>query len=203
MRYAAGHKEQTRAKILRAAGRVFRRLGYHAAGVDTVMEEAGLTAGGFYSHFPSKDALLAEALAPAAADVGARLSEGLDGLSARDRVLALIDRYLSPEHRVGAEDGCPLPALVSEVARGNASVKRSFESILGAGAARFRVEPGEGGPDEGRALAIFALCVGGLGVARSVEDEALAGKILDACRDLARQALDPPAPAEAGTREGA
>ncbi|MGD0042295.1 MAG: helix-turn-helix domain-containing protein, partial [Isosphaeraceae bacterium] len=57
MRYAAGHREQTRAKILRAACRVFRRQGYHAAGVDKVMEEAGLTAGGFYAHFASKEAL--------------------------------------------------------------------------------------------------------------------------------------------------
>ena len=55
MRYAAGHREQTRAKILRAAGKVFRRQGYHAAGVDKVMEEAGLTAGGFYAHFGSKE----------------------------------------------------------------------------------------------------------------------------------------------------
>ena len=57
MRYAADRKEKTRAKILRAAGRVFRRQGYHAAGVDKVMAEAGLTAGGFYAHFDSKQAL--------------------------------------------------------------------------------------------------------------------------------------------------
>ena len=54
MRYASGHKEQTRAKIVKAAGKVFRRDGFHAAGVDKVMEEAGLTAGGFYAHFASK-----------------------------------------------------------------------------------------------------------------------------------------------------
>lgn len=67
MRYAAGHREQTRAKIFRAAGKVFRRQGYHAAEVDKVMEEAGLTAGGFYAHFGSEEALLAETLASAAA----------------------------------------------------------------------------------------------------------------------------------------
>ena len=61
VRYAPDRKEKTRAKILRAAGRVFRREGYHAAGVDKVMAEAGLTAGAFYAHFESKQALLAEA----------------------------------------------------------------------------------------------------------------------------------------------
>ncbi len=66
MRYAPDHKAKTRGKILAAAGRVFRRLGYHAAGVDRVMEEAGLTSGGFYAHFESKEALLAEAIAHSA-----------------------------------------------------------------------------------------------------------------------------------------
>ena len=61
VRYAADRKEKTRDRILGAAGRVFRRQGYHASGVDTVMAEAGLTAGGFYAHFDSKQALLAEA----------------------------------------------------------------------------------------------------------------------------------------------
>ena len=60
MRYSPGQKQQTRARIVEAAGRVFRRRGYHAAGVDLVMEEAGLTAGGFYSHFGSKEALYIE-----------------------------------------------------------------------------------------------------------------------------------------------
>src|SRR4051812_13299130 len=99
MRYAAGHKELTRAKILRAAGKVFRRLGYHASGVDKVMEEAGLTAGAFYAHFGSKEALLAEVLAPTAADVGALRDRGLQAESGRAWVEGFIDRYLSPEHR--------------------------------------------------------------------------------------------------------
>ena len=80
MRYPAGHKEQTRAKILRAAAKVFRREGYHAASVDKVMEEAGLTAGGFYAHFGSKEALLAETLAPAAAEAGVPLDKDLEGV---------------------------------------------------------------------------------------------------------------------------
>ena len=195
MRYAAGHKEQTRAKILQAAGKVFRREGYHAAGVDKVMEEAGLTAGGFYAHFGSKEALLAATLAPAAAEAGAPRDKDLEGITGRAWVEAFVERYLSPSHLLRAEDGCPLPALVSEVARSGAPVKASFEAIVRGLAARLLGQASEG-LTEDRALAIIALCVGGLGVARSVQDEALAARILAACRDLAKAELvsDTPIP---------
>jgi TetR/AcrR family transcriptional repressor of nem operon len=186
MRYAAGHREQTRAKILRAAGKVFRRQGYHAAGVDKVMEEAGLTAGGFYAHFASKEALLAEVLAPAAA--GALHDEPIEHLTGRAWADAFVDRYLSQAHLIKTEDGCPLPPLVSEVARADGSVKASFEAIVRGLATRLCEHAG-GDVSEDRALAVLALCVGGLGVARSVQDEALAERILAACRDLARLGL--------------
>ena len=199
MRYAAGHKEQTRAKILRAAGKVFRREGYHAAGVDKVMEEAGLTAGGFYAHFPSKESLLAEALEPAAAEAGAPHDKELEGAAGRSSVVAFVEYYLDPRHMRNTEGGCPLPALASEVARAGGPVKSSFEAIVRNLAARLMDDSG-GELSEERALAILALCVGGLGVARSVQDEALAERILASCRDLAKASLvadpepRPPAP---------
>jgi TetR/AcrR family transcriptional repressor of nem operon len=183
MRYAAGHREQTRAKILRAAGKVFRRQGYHAAGVDKVMEEAGLTAGGFYAHFASKEALLVEMLAPAAA--GALHDAHIEHLTDRVCAEAFVERYLSHEHVVKTEDGCPLPPLVSEVARAGGSVKASFEASVRGLATQLQGQDG-GAVSQDRALAVVALCVGGLGIARSVEDEALAERILAACRDLAR-----------------
>jgi TetR/AcrR family transcriptional regulator, transcriptional repressor for nem operon len=188
MRYAAGHKERTRAKILQAAGKVFRREGYHAAGVDKVMEEAGLTAGGFYAHFGSKEALLAEALAPAAAEAGAPRDKDLEGITDRAWAEAFVERYLSRSHRLRTEDGCPLPALVSEVARAGAPVKASFEAIIRALAAPLQGQRGEH-LTEDRALAIIALCVGGLGIARSVQDAAFGERILAACRDLAMLGL--------------
>lgn len=186
MRYPAGHREQTRAKILRAACRVFRRQGYHAAGVDKVMEEAGLTAGGFYAHFASKEALLAETLAPAAAS--ALRDEPIEHLTGRAWAEAFVERYLSPAHLVKTEDGCPLPPLVSEVARAGGPVKASFEAIVRGLATRLQNQAG-GDVSEDRALAVLALCVGGLGVARSVQDGALAERILAACRDLALAGL--------------
>jgi TetR/AcrR family transcriptional repressor of nem operon len=188
MRYPAGHKEQTRAKILWAAGKVFRREGYHAAGVDKVMEEAGLTAGGFYAHFESKESLLAEMLAPAAAEAGALRDKDIEGVTDRAWVEAFVERYLRPSHLTNTEDGCPLPALVSEVARTGGPVKASFEAITRDLACRLQRQAGENFTED-RALAILALCIGGLGVARSVHDQALAERILAACRDLAMAGL--------------
>ncbi len=188
MRYAAGHKEQTREKILKAAGKVFRRQGYHASGVDSVMEEAGLTAGGFYAHFGSKEALLAEVLAPAAAEASALRDEGLSVTEGLPWVEAFLDRYLSHSHFRRTENGCPLPTLVSEIARAGAPVKTSFETLIRKLASRLKDQAGNR-LSEDRALAIVALCVGALGVARSVQDETLGERIITACREMAKAEL--------------
>jgi TetR/AcrR family transcriptional repressor of nem operon len=191
MRYGPGHKEKTRARILEAAGKVFRRQGYHAAGVDKVMEEAGLTAGGFYAHFDSKHALLAEALGRADAAIGRRREAGLEDLSGREWIEAFLARYLDMSHCHGVEDGCPLVALISEVSRADESVKESFEAIVRDFGDRLSSRARECGADhaEERAYAALALCVGGLGLARSVRDDALAGRILESCREQAGEVL--------------
>jgi TetR/AcrR family transcriptional repressor of nem operon len=205
MRYAPDHKQKTRAKILDAAGKVFRRQGYHASGVDQVMDEAGLTAGGFYTHFDSKHALLAEAITHAGVEIRSRRQSGLENLSGRAWLTAFLTRYLKMSHCREIQDGCPLAALVSEVARADEPVKQSFESLVRqlesqlachtrecdadavserADAARQRVlaaKAGAGAARE-RALAALALCVGGLSLARAVHDESLAKRILASCR---------------------
>jgi TetR/AcrR family transcriptional repressor of nem operon len=191
MRYAPGHKEKTRARILVAAGKVFRRRGYHAAGVDEVMEEAGLTAGGFYAHFASKQALLAEALAPAVVETGRRRDAGLEDLPGREWIEAFLARYLGLPHCRGIEEGCPLVALASEVSRADEPVKERFEALVLdlAGELNAHARECRADADEGRVLAALAMCVGGLSLARSVRDEALAGRILDSCREQATNML--------------
>lgn len=188
MRYGAGRKAETRSRILKAAGKVFRRNGYHASGVDKVMEEAGLTPGGFYAHFTSKEALLAAMLAPTAAEAPANRKRDDAGQAAtpREWVGAFLDFYLSVPHRDRPDDGCPLPALLSEITRAGEPVKASFEAIVRDLAGR--IEASAGRADD-RALAIVALCVGGLGVARSVADDELSRRILSACRELAETSL--------------
>jgi len=187
MRYPADHKAKTRARILDAAGRIFRRLGYHASGVDAVMAEAGLKPGGFYAHFHSKESLLAETIGQAAAAMQARGVPIPDGPPGRVWASAFIAGYLSPSHRDAADDGCPLAALASEVARAGEPVRRSFEAAFLRIASRMSAGPDA--PDD-RTLAVLALCLGGLGLSRAVFDENLALRILAACRTLAAEALD-------------
>src|SRR3954447_24995892 len=189
MRYAAGHKERTRAKILEAAGTVFRRRGYHASGVDGVMEAAGLTSGGFYAHFDSKEQLLAEVLTHAAGAMERRHDEASGGASGRAWARAFVERYLSTAHRLRPDEGCSLAALVSEVARSGVAVKKSFEAVVRDLAGRLSGHP-EGGADPHLGFAILALCVGGIGLSRSVADEDLGERILMACRALAVRGLD-------------
>lgn len=186
MRYPVDHKEKTRARILAAAGRVFRRRGYHASGVDAVMAAAGLKPGGFYAHFDSKEALLAESIGQAAAEMEARGVPVADGPVGRTWASAFVAGYLSPAHRDAADDGCPLVALASEIAHAGEPVKQSFEAVVLRLASK--MSEGTGSPDD-RALAVLAICLGGLGLSRAVHNRNLALRILTACRTLAGEAL--------------
>jgi TetR/AcrR family transcriptional regulator, transcriptional repressor for nem operon len=187
MRYGPDHKEKTRFKILEAAGRLFRRDGYQASGVDKVMAEAGLTPGGFYAHFGSKQALLTEALTHAGVEMGAHRETLVEGRTGRQWVEAFLAFYLSDDHRDHLEKSCPLAALVSEVSRADRPVKETFEAMVRGLLEKFQanVTGGDPGASEERALAAIALCVGGLGLARSVQDQVLASTILEACRSQA------------------
>jgi TetR/AcrR family transcriptional repressor of nem operon len=197
MRYTPGHKEKTRAKILESAATAFRRQGYHATGVDKVMEEAGLTAGGFYAHFPTKDALLAEALEHCAAKAAgnleisteARSDQNQDQVQDAEWITGMIDRYLGSSHRGQPERGCPIPTLAPEVSRAGPAPRQAFERLAASLIARIAAHlPPEQAPD--RAIAIAALCVGGITLARAVHDPGFSDQILAACREFAHQAVE-------------
>lgn len=131
MRYAAEHKSQTRARILEAAAWQVRERGPEAIAVGEVMAAAGLTHGAFYAHFPSKTALVAEAVSTMfGTDSSARTRLG-EALADEDAdmcaaLLAFLSDYLSPRHRDRPERGCPLPALAAEMARGGGAARDSF-----------------------------------------------------------------------------
>jgi TetR/AcrR family transcriptional repressor of nem operon len=191
MRFPKDQKAKTRERILDAAATVFRRDGFSGGGVDAVMREAGLTAGAFYAHFPSKDALFAEAIVHALRKSTIYTGPHLDGLSGADWVTAAVARYLSTQHRDRAESGCPLPPLLSEVARGPAEAKAGFEGELRAAAELIGCHLPESGDG---ALAVLALMVGGMVLARGVADPAFSDRILAAGREAVAKLSEPKTP---------
>ncbi|HME05702.1 MAG TPA: TetR/AcrR family transcriptional regulator [Bryobacteraceae bacterium] len=191
MRYSAGHKQQTSERILRAAGRLFRKQGYAATGVDAVMKSADLTAGGFYSHFRSKQDLLAETLDAIFRSAKNDWPEPLNQLRGREWLRAFAWFYLSDQHRDTPDRGCPMPALAAEVARVGGKPREVFERhlrrVFDSIAEQFDGEH----PDRERAIRTMALCLGGLTLARAVNDGALSEEILGACREAVIEQVAP------------
>jgi TetR/AcrR family transcriptional regulator, transcriptional repressor for nem operon len=190
VRYPPGHREQSRARILRAAAELFRSQGIAATGVDRVMARAGLTAGGFYAHFRSKERLVADAVDAAAEASRKRWYGRFDDLRGRAWASALLDTYLSQEHRDDRARGCLLPSLGGEVPRAGRAARLGFERRL-AGLFEFAALRVNGALPAKRAeiVAALALCVGGVLLARAVVTPALSREILASARSGAGQLL--------------
>lgn len=189
MRYGPHHKAETHRRILRAAGRLFRLRGFLASGVDKVMREAGLTAGGFYAHFKSKQTLLAEVLVESISDLREILIAGTEHLSGTTRLKEVVRRYLNRKHRDNRDAGCALPSLISEITRSDDKTRETFERHLRNLIQELgdKTPPGKDMTAEDRVLATIALCMGGLALSRAVLDPQLSNQILHACRRLAVQ----------------
>lgn len=195
------HKAETRDRILTAAAAAFREEGVEGVSVAEVMARAGLTHGGFYAHFASKDELLAESLDHALRETRDSLarSSGVatatrgdtGGAHAADQLLAVADAYLSPLHRDHPERGCPIAALAPELTRADRSVRRSLASSIRArldwlaGFLPGRLSRRE---RERRATAAFACMVGGMLLSRGL-DEADGLRVLADCRAFLHEAL--------------
>ena len=187
-------KEETRSRILRAAARAIRKHGYEGVGVDDVMREAGLTHGGFYAHFASRDALLAQAAEQAGVESVENLSRAVARAKPGEELMALVDSYLADRHVEAPEQGlgCALAAAGSEVPRQNDEVRRAvsrrIKELIGLVERQF--------PDWGKnaahekAMAIVASMVGALLLARAVGDAQLSKSIRKAARELIRSAAD-------------
>jgi TetR/AcrR family transcriptional regulator, transcriptional repressor for nem operon len=188
MRYLPEHKSRTRGRIIEEARRSFLCHGHAGIGVDGIMMEAGLTAGGFYSHFESKDALFALALENAFESSMAIFFRDLEKLDGPDSINELTRRYLSRDHRDDVAEGCPLPQLATDVARSGGKSQTIFESRLKELVARMApsLAPREDLDSKERALALLALYVGGLTLARAMKGRALSDQVLLACRKQAR-----------------
>ena len=185
MRYDSQHKEQTRARVLKEAARAIRSEGPHRVGVASIMSRAGLTHGGFYAHFPSKDALVASAIAEMFAESLSVFGRITGNLSPEQAVAAYITFYLSAQHRDARDRGCPLPALSADLPRLTDMARTSFavgaERLMAALAALLdamgRPEP------EALATSVTAEMLGALALARALPDKARSDAVLTGSRE--------------------
>jgi len=182
MRYPPRHREQTKKRILQSARALFNRHGFTDVSIDDVMEHAGLTRGGFYTHFATKSALYAETVGLALAETP--WSRG-DGIAARDVARQIIEAYLSQQHIDDLERACPMLTLPSDVARSDdALVRDAFEKVFSAMAGLFEEGLNRNGrADRTRALAMASLCVGAMVVARALRSDELSSSIREAAKE--------------------
>jgi len=176
-------RDQSHERILDAAARAVCRDGYAGVGVAAVMKEAGLTHGGFYAHFESREALLAEAVAFAGARSIERMQARMRQLTGQGMspLRALIEGYLSEAHLAAVEQGCPVAALASEMPRAGAGLRgvsaRRIQDLVDL------VENAlPAGSRPGAAVAIASTMMGGMQMARMFEG-ARRGEVLRDCRD--------------------
>jgi TetR/AcrR family transcriptional repressor of nem operon len=172
---------ESRKRILEAAATLFREKGFDGVGLADIMKAAGLTHGGFYGHFGSKEDLEAQALSLALARSAAAWSQLVDGAPARP-LSALAGQYLSPYYRDNRGEGCPIAALGCDAAREGERVRSALtaglEPVL---ALLSTVVPGRSKAQRRRkAIATLAEMVGAMILARAVNDPALSDEILAA-----------------------
>jgi len=172
MRYSLEHKSQNHDKILSMAARSFREVGGDSSGIGTVMKKVGLTKGGFYRHFKSKDDLFVEAVARAFEEMGRGMVQVAEGAPQGQALRAMIERYLSIQHANSAGTGCVLSALGPELARKQLSVRKRIEASLDA--YRERLLPFVPGKSREERLAqcrlLFSSMAGVLTMARIITD---------------------------------
>src|SRR5437016_3798637 len=130
MRYQPEHKTQTRDRIVRTASRKLRAEGLSGPGVASVMKASGLTVGGFYKHFRSKDELLAEAIAQGFSDSSEKIRSSLQNLPRENRWKEIVRWYLSTEHCDRPDIGCPVAALAPEIARAKIGVRKRIVGLM-------------------------------------------------------------------------
>jgi TetR/AcrR family transcriptional repressor of nem operon len=193
MKVTRAQAEENRRKVVETAGRLFKEHGFDGVGLNELMQAVGLTRGGFYKQFASKDDLVVEACESTLASGIERWRKTADA-NPDDPFAALVRRYLAPSHRNRIAEGCAFAALGTESARHGDMLRPTFGAgvkehlaILEQAAEASPSHPGAADP-----LATFATMVGALVLSRMVDDEALARQLLDAA---AHSVLGPDTPA--------
>lgn len=177
MRVSKEQAAQNRARILHSAAALMRERGIASVGMDALAEAAGMTHGSLYSQFGSKDRLADEAVREA-------LTENAESMADIDNLKSYVAQYLSVEHRDAPGDGCALAALASEMPRSSPALRSRFTTGVRAMIERVGslLRTGAKRPSQDDAIAAVATLVGGLVLARAVDDPKLADRILASTR---------------------
>ncbi|UYO52537.1 TetR/AcrR family transcriptional regulator [Rhodopseudomonas palustris] len=187
MRYSKEHKQETHDRIVRRASVKLREKGAHGIGVADLMKDAGLTHGGFYAHFASREALVIEAFSYAMDRSTERWRKLAEELPPEQRLAALVDGYLSANHRDDPGRGCAVPALGAEIARESPKTRKAFAAKLDDMIAMIAAQCVDAPPKTARkqAMATLATMMGTLVLARIAGSGELSDEILAAGREAA------------------
>jgi TetR/AcrR family transcriptional regulator, transcriptional repressor for nem operon len=188
MPYPAGHRATVKKNIIDSARKLFNRYGFESVSLNRIMAGAGLTHGGFYSYFKSKSDLYAEVLGCFFTDPNWKSCwEGVHvDLSSTDVGSQVVCAYLSRQHYEDVENSCPMVALPTDVARSGVSARRAFETVFKAMVSVLERSLTEDGKRRHTtAQGIAALAIGGMIVARTMVDRALADELRAACMAVA------------------
>lgn len=185
MAHRIGQKEESKAKILKSAGRVFRSRGFGGSGIDGLAKDAAVTSGAFYAHFKSKADAFREAVVAGLEDLKLGVSQAREQLGSSWRE-AFIDFYLGERRTCDLADSCALQSLSTEVARAEENTRQAYETELLA--IIETVAAGLDGKHDARreeATVLLALLVGGVTLARAVQDPVISSNIAAAVRKAA------------------
>lgn len=191
MRYSETHKAETHARLLKLAGRTLCERGPEGLAVAELMATAGLTHGGFYAHFGSKDVLLTEALACIFEESRQKLRKAMQAMSPREALRHYIDTYVSPTHRDRAGGGCPLVALNSHLPRQSRKFRMAFDAgvqTMVSDLARW-LSAADIADADSLAPEMVAAMAGAVAVSRAVSDKRLSDGFLAATRESIKARL--------------
>jgi TetR/AcrR family transcriptional repressor of nem operon len=188
MRMTPENKEKARAAIVDAAGRLFREQGMAATGIDGIARETGQTSGALYAHFPSKADVFRDAVEAGFRRLAAGIARSRKAGGERFARL-FAQAYLATAHRDAIGQGCLLPALPNDAMRAGADTHRLFGERVVEAANQLAAGCGEGERAQDRALAILALCAGGIMLSRAIADGAASDRMLKACQDAAAELI--------------
>jgi len=184
VRYPADHKEETARRIIEKAGPLMRSRGFAGTSLQDVMREAKLTVGGFYNHFKDKSDVLRYVLAADMNESRKLIVEDLDDLNGDDYAAAVVERYLSEQHRDDTKMACDVPYLSAEVARMDDDTKQVYQDyvVKVVGTIAERLDEQDDEDAQRHAWELVSKMVGALMIARAVKDPGLSNEILDACK---------------------